>query len=66
VTILAERPKIAPHIPKMVAELSSCMGIDPSSVSIKATTTERMGFTGREEGIAVWAIATFLQTRAPQ
>lgn len=61
VTILAERPKMAPHVPRMVAELSSCMGIDPENVSIKATTTERMGFTGREEGIAVWAIATVIQ-----
>jgi 2-C-methyl-D-erythritol 2,4-cyclodiphosphate synthase len=58
VTILAERPRISPHIPAMVAELSSCLGIDPADVSIKATTTERMGFTGREEGIAVWAVAT--------
>jgi 2-C-methyl-D-erythritol 2,4-cyclodiphosphate synthase len=58
VTILAERPRISPHIPAMVAELSSCLGIDPADVSIKATTTERMGFTGREEGIAVWDVAT--------
>lgn len=58
VTILAERPKISPHVPAMVKELASCMEIDPSDISIKATTTERMGFTGREEGIAVWAVAT--------
>lgn len=58
VTILAERPKMAPHIPAMVDQLAACMGIAPSDVSIKATTTERMGFTGREEGIAVWAVAT--------
>lgn len=58
VTILAERPRISPHVPAMVAELSACMGLDASDISIKATTTERMGFTGREEGIAVWAVAT--------
>lgn len=62
VTILAERPRISPHIPAMVAELSSCLGIGPADVSIKATTTERMGFTGREEGIAVWAVATVVRT----
>lgn len=58
VTILAERPRISPHVPAMVAELSECMGLAASDISIKATTTERMGFTGREEGIAVWAVAT--------
>ena len=58
VTILAEKPKISPHVSSMVKELSGCMEIGPEDVSIKATTTERMGFTGREEGIAVWAVAT--------
>ena len=62
VTILAERPKIAPHVQAMVAALSSCMGLAASDISIKATTTERMGFTGREEGIAVWAVATVRET----
>ena len=58
VTILAERPRISPHIPDMVAALAECLDMASSDISIKATTTERMGFTGREEGIAVWAIAT--------
>ncbi len=62
VTILAERPKIAPHVQAMVAELSSCMGLAASDISIKASTTGRRGFTGREEGIAVWAVATVRET----
>ncbi len=62
ITILAERPRISPHIAAMTSELSSCLGIGGEDISIKATTTERMGFTGREEGIAVWAVATVLRT----
>ena len=65
ITILAERPRISPHIPAMTAELSACLGIAGGDVSIKATTTERMGFTGREEGIAVWAVATVVKMASP-
>lgn len=54
-TICAERPKINPHIPQMQAVLAECMGIDVDAVSIKATTTEHLGFTGREEGISAYA-----------
>lgn len=54
-TICAERPKINPHIPAMQSVLAPLMDIDPDAVSIKATTTERLGFTGREEGIAAYA-----------
>ena len=56
-TICAERPKINPHIPQMQQTLADVMGIDPDDVSIKATTTERLGFTGREEGISAYAVA---------
>ena len=56
-TICAERPKINPHIPAMQEQLSQCMNCDISQVSIKATTTERLGFTGREEGISAYAVA---------
>ena len=56
-TICAERPKINPHIPAMQQCLSQVMGIDLDSVSIKATTTEMLGFTGREEGISAYAVA---------
>lgn len=54
-TICAERPKLKAHIPDMQQCLADCMGIDPDDVSIKATTTEKLGFTGREEGISAYA-----------
>lgn len=55
-TVCAERPKINPHVPAMKACLAHVMGIDENDVSIKATTTERLGFTGREEGISAYAV----------
>lgn len=59
-TICAERPKINPRIPEMQSTLASVMGIDPDDISIKATTTEKLGFTGREEGISAYAVALIL------
>ncbi len=56
-TVCAERPKINPHVPAMKACLAHVMGCDEDHVSIKATTTERLGFTGREEGISAYAVA---------
>ncbi|MDR0977257.1 MAG: 2-C-methyl-D-erythritol 2,4-cyclodiphosphate synthase [Prevotellaceae bacterium] len=56
-TVCAERPKLNPHIPLMQQTLAEVMQIDPDDISIKATTTERLGFTGREEGIAAYAVA---------
>ena len=55
-TICAERPKLKAHIPLMQQTLADVMGIDEEDVSIKATTTERLGFTGREEGISAYAV----------
>ena len=55
-TICAERPKMNPVIPQMKAVLAEIMGIDEEDVSIKATTSERLGFTGREEGISAYAV----------
>lgn len=55
-TVCAERPKINPHVPAMKACLAHVMGINEDDVSIKATTTERLGFTGREEGISAYAV----------
>ncbi len=55
-TVCAERPKLNPHIPAMQQCLAEVMGVDPDVVSIKATTTERLGFTGREEGISAYAV----------
>ena len=56
-TICAERPKMNPHIPQMQQTLAQVIGCDPDLISIKATTTERLGFTGRQEGIAAYAVA---------
>lgn len=55
-TICAERPKMNPHIPQMKATLAQIIGITEDDVSIKATTTEKLGFTGREEGISAYAV----------
>lgn len=54
-TVCAERPKLKAHIPAMQEVLARTMGIDMEDVSIKATTTEKLGFTGREEGISAYA-----------
>ena len=58
VTLICERPKIGPHAPAMRAALAQIMGLEVARVSVKATTSERLGFTGREEGIAALATAT--------
>ena len=56
VTIALQAPKLAPHVDAMRERLSAVMGISPQRVSVKATTTERLGFVGRGEGCEVWAI----------
>lgn len=55
-TVAAEHPKLNPHIPAMQACLSTLLGVAPDAVSIKATTSERLGFVGREEGFAASAV----------
>ena len=55
-TICAERPKINPHVPGMKSCMAEVMGIDEDQISIKATTTEKLGFTGREEGMSAYAV----------
>ena len=62
-TIVAERPKMAPHIPAMVANIAEAVDVDPSAINVKATTTEGLGFTGRGEGIAAYAVCTILNSR---
>lgn len=54
-TVCAERPKLNPHIPDMCRCLAEVIGTDVGNVSVKATTTERLGFTGRQEGISAYA-----------
>jgi 2-C-methyl-D-erythritol 4-phosphate cytidylyltransferase/2-C-methyl-D-erythritol 2,4-cyclodiphosphate synthase len=57
-TIVAERPKMAPHIPAMMSNIAAAIKVDRSLVNVKATTTEGLGFAGRGEGIAAYAVAT--------
>uniref|UniRef100_A0AB33J378 2-C-methyl-D-erythritol 2,4-cyclodiphosphate synthase n=1 Tax=Prevotella sp. GTC17254 TaxID=3236794 RepID=A0AB33J378_9BACT len=60
-TIVAERPKINPHIPAMKQCLAEVMGCDEDQISIKATTSEKMGFAGREEGMAAHAVCLIVK-----
>ena len=56
-TIVAEAPRMAPHMTRMIGNIAADLGIAPAAINIKATTTERLGFIGRGEGIAAMAIA---------
>ena len=56
-TIIAQAPHMAPHIAKMIGNIASDLGLNPAAVSVKATTTEKLGLTGRGEGIAAQAVA---------
>jgi 2-C-methyl-D-erythritol 2,4-cyclodiphosphate synthase len=56
-TIVAEAPRMAPHVKRMIGNIAADLGIAPSAINIKATTTERLGFIGRGEGIAAMAVA---------
>ena len=62
ITIALQRPKLAPHIRAMRETLAPILGVEPERVSVKATTTERLGFVGRCEGCEVWASALLLQS----
>lgn len=62
ITIALQRPKLAPHIQAMRETLAPILGVTPERVSVKATTTERLGFVGRCEGCEVWASALLLQS----
>ena len=56
-TVAAQAPKLSPHREQMRVNLAKALGVDVEQVGVKATTTERLGFVGREEGIAAWAVA---------
>lgn len=56
VTMIAQKPKLRPHIPAMQENIAKALGIDPSRVNVKATTEERLGFTGRQEGMSCHAV----------
>jgi 2-C-methyl-D-erythritol 4-phosphate cytidylyltransferase/2-C-methyl-D-erythritol 2,4-cyclodiphosphate synthase len=56
-TLVCERPRIGPHVPAMRAAIAPVLGVEKGAVSVKATTTERLGFCGRGEGIAALAVA---------
>ncbi|NTV09708.1 MAG: 2-C-methyl-D-erythritol 2,4-cyclodiphosphate synthase [Zoogloea sp.] len=63
-TVIARAPKILPHVPAMVANIAADLGVPPEAVNIKGKTTEKLGFTGRGEGIAAQAVALLLRTDA--
>jgi len=67
ITVITERPKIQPHVPAMIGRITSILGLDRESVSIKGKSNEGMGWIGRGEGIAVIAVATLadLAARGP-
>jgi 2-C-methyl-D-erythritol 2,4-cyclodiphosphate synthase len=60
VTVIAQAPRLAPHIPTMAQNIAADLGIAPGQVNVKATTTEKLGFTGRGEGIACEAVCLLL------
>jgi len=60
-TVIAQKPKLATHIPAMRARLAGLLGVEPSLCNIKATTTEKLGFTGRGEGIAAQAVVLLVE-----
>jgi len=56
-TIVAQEPRMAPHVARMIGNIAADLGLKPAAVSVKATTTEKLGYIGRGEGIAAQAIA---------
>ena len=63
-TVVAEAPRINPHLAAMQSSIGACVGLPADTISVKATTNERMGFVGREEGIAALAVATIAASPA--
>lgn len=63
-TIIAQQPKMAPHIPHMVSRIAEDLGVSPQQVNVKAKTNEKLGYLGREEGMAAEAVALLIRTGA--
>jgi 2-C-methyl-D-erythritol 2,4-cyclodiphosphate synthase len=63
-TVCLQKPKIAPYVPQMKETVAGILGLDPGSVSVKATTTEKMGFVGKEKGIVALASALIFRTQS--
>ena len=63
-TIIAQAPKMAAHIPQMIANIAADLGVEPNAVNVKATTTEKLGYAGRGEGIGAQAVALLLVLKA--
>lgn len=63
-TVVAQAPRLAPHVPAMVARIAEALGVSPDRVNVKGKTTERLGFAGRGEGIEAQAVALLVRTRA--
>lgn len=64
ITIVAQAPKMAPFIPSMQVKIAQLLEVEPSQINVKATTTEKLGFTGRKEGIATHAVALLIHSDA--
>ena len=64
ITIVAQAPKMAPFIPSMQIQIAQLLEVEPSQINVKATTTEKLGFTGRKEGIATHAVALLIHSDA--
>ena len=64
ITIVAQAPKMAPFIPSMQVQIAQILEVEPSQINVKATTTEKLGFTGRKEGIATHAVALLIHSDA--
>jgi 2-C-methyl-D-erythritol 2,4-cyclodiphosphate synthase len=65
VTVVAEKPRLASFVPQMIGKIAPILGLAPDAVSIKATSTEKMGFAGREEGIAAYAVVLVARESTP-
>ena len=60
-TIIAQRPALSPYVKEMEANIARALGVDPTQINVKATTSDRLGIAGREEGIAAFAVALLEQ-----